>query len=227
LSQPYSRPLRAGACLLAGCLAIPVAAWAVTANDAYEAMGLTPQQVLSGSVIATNLFNKTEKELVALVTYHTGKRDQASAMNVRLEVFHEGGDGLASLYARDLGREHGGFVTLGEVQLVDLDGDGVNEIIVTYQNIKDDLVRERIGEVIVSDGGEFRTAWSGTMDYDATQAARKVPTERRDRYEREVDVIETLRTRGKSLVMTKTVTAVAGERLPEPKIVVETYPLRR
>ncbi len=49
--------------------------------------------------------------------------------------------------------------------------------------------------------------------------------ERRDRYKREVDIIETLRTKGDALVMKKTMIAVAGERLAEPKVILESYPL--
>jgi hypothetical protein len=64
------------------------------------------------------------------------------------------------------------------------------------------------------------------LAYDATRAAREIPVERRDRYMRELDIVKTLRTRGVTLYVRKYVIAVAGERLPKPKTVEETFPLR-
>jgi hypothetical protein len=52
-----------------------------------------------------------------------------------------------------------------------------------------------------------------------------VPRERQDRYTREVDVAATLRSRGTTLFMKKRVIAVAGERLAEPQVVVEAFPM--
>lgn len=197
-----------------------------TAIEAYTAMGLKPQNVLSGSVMAARVLPGADKQVVAMVTYLTGKRDEATAVNVRLEVFAQRQNSLSPVYSRDFGKENGGYVGQGEVQLVDLDGDGVNEIIATYDNLKDPPIEERTGEVILRDSGGFRTAWSGAVEYDATRAARKLPAERRDHFEREVDVIRTLKTHGLTLFMAKKMIAVAGERMPEPKIVTETFPLR-
>jgi len=210
-------------------IAIPVStvlAEATTSDRTYQAMGIESQKVLTGSVLTSRVMPKGGKQIVAMVTYFTGKRDEAQAINVRLEIFHQQGEDLSSFYARDFGKENGGYVARGELELVDLDGDGANEIIVGFDNLKDPLVQERKGEIILRDKGSFRTAWSGILEYDATRAARKIPVERRDRFNREVDVIGTLRTQGITLFMKKTVIAVAGERLSEPKVVTETFPLR-
>jgi len=193
--------------------------------QAYEAMGLKPGQVLTGSVLTTPVLPGEAKQVVALVTYMTGKKGEDDAVNVRLEVFATVGDKLSSIYARDLGQENGGYVGRGDLGLVDLDGDGANEIIVTWDTFREPLIDERRGEIIFFRGDGFETLWSGTMKYDATRAARKVPLERRDRYKREIDVVATLRTQGVTLFTNKTVIAVAGERLPQPKVVVETFPL--
>jgi len=120
----------------------------------------------------------------------------------------------------------GGLGGGGELQLIDLDRDGVNEIIASFQSFLDPLIEQRLAEVIVNDDGTFRTAWSGALDYDATRAARDVPRERRDRFNREIDFASTLRTRGITLFMNKQMIAVAGERLDQPKVVQETFPLR-
>jgi hypothetical protein len=145
---------------------------------------------------------------------------------VRLEVLRKEASSLVSAYARDYGKENGGFVGRGDVELVDLDGDGAAEIVVSYEQGGNPLVQRRAGEVIVREPSGFRVAWTGDMEYDATRAARDVPADRRDRFLRRLDAAATLKTRGITLFMTKKVIAVAGERLAEPKEVRETFPLR-
>lgn len=208
-------------------LLAPAVAAADTGAAVYRAMGIPTGKVLSGSVLTSKVLPGEEKQTVAMVTYLTGKKDESRAVNVRLEVFHAQGGGLRSLYARDFGQENDGYVARGEVQIVDLTGDGVNEIILGYDDLDDPIVEERRGEVIVFGDEGFRVAWTGILAYDATRAARKLPVERRDRFARRVDVVETLRTRGKTLVMSKTVLAVAGARLEQPKTITETFPLER
>lgn len=208
------------------CAFSALAAFADTGSDVYRALGIDPGKVLSGTVLQAPVLPGGEKQVVSIVTYFTGKRDEARAINVRLDVFRRSGGKLVPVYSRDLGDERGGNVGRGEIQLVDLDGDATNEIVVSWDDASDPLVQRRTGEVLVCDGERFRTAWAGDLRYDATRAARKVPENRRDRWAREIDIPATLRTRGITLFMTKTVFAVAGERLPEPQTVRETFPLR-
>ena len=194
---------------------------------AYEAMGIQPADVLSGTVLVAKVLpGSAHKQVVTVTTYLTGKRANHEAVNVRLDVFRHAAGELVRVYGRDFGEELGGLVGKGELQLVDLDLDGVNEIIVSYESFLDRLIEQRLGEVIFNRDGVFRTAWSGALDYDATRAARDVPRERRDRFHREFDFRNTMRTRGVTLFMKKHMIAVAGERLPQPKIVEETFPLR-
>jgi len=160
------------------------------------------------------------------VTYLTGAKSKADAVNVRLGLFTRRGDDLNLFHTRDLGEENGGYVAGGDLQLLDLDRDGVSEIVVCYDSYKEPLIEQRICEVILQEDGQFRTAWVGPVDYDATKAVRDVPKERRDRFTREFDWGGTIRTRGLTLFMSKKVIAVAGQRLDEPKLVQETFPLR-
>ncbi len=215
------------ACVGIAALMVGLTGAASTDNAArvYDAMNIKAGQVLAGSVLLARVVPGESKQLVAAVTYMTGKKDTANAVNVRLEIFATAGETLTSIYARDFGEENGGYVGRGELEIVDLDGDGVNEIIVTYDNYRDTLIKERRGEVLFHGAGGFEKVWDGSVKYDATRAARSVPAERRDRYKREVDVVETLRTKGDALVMKKTMIAVAGERLAEPKVILESYPL--
>jgi hypothetical protein len=197
-----------------------------TAADVRKAIGIRASDVLSSSVLTGKIVPGAEKQVVAITTYFTGRKDEANALNVRLDCFRKDGGALQTIFSRDFGRENGGFVGRGEVQLVDLDLDGVNEVIVSYDDARNPLIRRRVAEIVVHDASGFRAAWSGELEYDATRAARDVPAERRDRFARKVDIPATLRTRGITLFMIKNVLAVAGETLTEPKVVVETFPLR-
>lgn len=204
----------------------PVAARADTAADAYRAMGIGPGEVLTGTVLTAKVLAGPDKQVVAVTTYFTGSRDKDDAVNVRLDVFRRSDEQLTPIYGRDFGLESGGPVGEGELQLIDLDLDGINEIIATYRSFLDPLIEQRLGDVVVNENGDFRSAWSGPLDYDATKAARNVPLERRDRFRREFDFASTMRTRGITLFINKQMIAVAGERLAQPKIVQETFPLR-
>jgi hypothetical protein len=215
------------AALVAALLAFPAPARADASAEVYAAMGLKARDVMTGSVVTARVLPGDAKQIVAMVTHFTGKKGEADAVDVRLEVYRRDGGALVSVYSRDYGRESGGFVGRGEIELLDLDGDGASEIVVSYDQLGSPLVQRRAGEVIVLDPSGFRVAWSGDLEYDATRAARDVPQDRRDRFVRTLDPTATMRTRGITLFMTKKVIAVAGERLPEPKVVRETFPLRQ
>ena len=202
------------------------AARADSANDVYKQMGIPVKDVMNSSVATARVLPGEAKQLVAVVTYLTGKKDEAGALGVRLDVYRTEAGKLIPLYSRDAAKENGGYVGRGEVAILDLDGDGVSEIGFYYDNLKNELIQERRLEVIMYDGQQFRVAWTGAVSYDATKAVRDVPADRRDRYLRKLDFSNTRRTKGVTLFMTKTVIAVAGERLPQPKTVQETFPLK-
>lgn len=204
-----------------------LSARADSASDVYKQMGIKSKDVMNSSVATAKVLPGDDKQVVAVVTYLTGKKDEVNALGVRLEVYRQEGPELVSVYSRDAGKENGGYVGRGEVALLDLDGDGVNEIGLYYDNLKNALIQERRLDVIVFDEGAFRVAWSGAVSYDATKAVRDVPVERRDRYLRKLDFSNTRRTKGITLFMTKTVIAVAGERLPQPREIQETFPLKK
>lgn len=192
----------------------------------YRAMGLDTGDVLSGTILTAKVIQGGRKQTVGLVTYLTGSKNQADAINVRLGVYDEAGAELVSRYTRDYGAAYGGYVADGDLLVLDLDADGLSEIIVSFDSHKDPLIEQRLAEVTLFDESGFTVGWVGAVEYDATKSARDVPEERRDRYVREFDFANTLRTRGVTLFMNKKVIAVAGARLPEPKIVQETFSLR-
>lgn len=211
-------------------LTATLASTAALADDAatavFDAMGIKASKVMNSSVVSSKVLPGDDKQTVAVVTYLTGKKEEASALNVKFEIYKTEAGKLVSIFTRDVGQENGGYVGRGEIALLDLDGDGVNEIGLYYDNLKNPLVTERRLEIIVHEASGFRVAWSGPVEYDATKAIRDVTQDRRDRYLRKLDFANTRRTKGVTLFMTKTMISVAGERLPQPKQIQETFPLK-
>lgn len=194
--------------------------------DAYRALEIEPKDVVVGNVLTSDVIPEGGDEVVAVVTYFTGEKDRKNAVNVRLAVLRIVAGRLEPVFERDYGAIRGGNVGRGELQLADLDRDGLQEIVVNFEDASDPLIARRRGEVLYWKDTSFVVGWEGETAYDATREARNVPPERRDRWAREVDIVGTLRTRGLTLFMTKTVYAVAGETLPQPKRLTETFPLR-
>jgi hypothetical protein len=207
-------------------IAAATAAFADTAADVYQQMGIKPTDVMNSSVATSKVLPGDAKQVVAVVTYLTGKKDELNALGVKLEIYRQEGPSLARIYTMDAAKDNGGSVGRGEIAILDLDGDGVSEIGFYYDNLKNSLIQERRLDVIVFDEGVFRVAWNGAVSYDATKAVREIPAERRDRYLRKLDFANTRRTKGVTLFMTKTMISVAGERLAQPKEIQETFPLK-
>lgn len=201
-------------------------ALSASGSQAYQAMGIDVGDVLTGTVVPAKVVPGGQKQVACVVTYFTGAKGKADAVNVRLALFQRRGAELDLLYGKDIGEEQGGYVARGNLELLDLDRDGVSEVIVCYDSFKEPLIEQRACEVILQEDGKFRTAWAGPVSYDATKAVRDVPKERRDSFEREFDWASTIRTRGLTLFVNKKMIAVAGQRLDEPKLVQESFPLR-
>jgi len=190
-------------------------AHADSANDVYNAIGIKAKDVMNSSVATARVLPGDAKQLVSVVTYLTGKKDEANALGIRLDVFRTEGGKVVPVFTRDASKENGGYVGRGEVAILDLDGDGVSEIGIYYDNLKNTLIQDRRLDLIVYDGTAFRVAWTGSVSYDATKAVRDVPAERRDRFLRKLDLSNTRRTKGITLFMTKTMIAIAGiPRMP-------------
>jgi hypothetical protein len=195
--------------------------------EAYATMGIDKGKVISATQATSRVLPGDDKQLVCLVAYFTGKTEKTAAIKLRLAVLEGNDKKYTVVWEQDFSAKYGGDVGVGNLELLDLDRDGQNEIVVTFDLFSDPLIRHRFGEVIVWDEDRFKTAWSGSFEYDATKAVRDVPVERRDHFVRELDLISTLRTRGVTLFFNKTMIAIAGERLVEPKVVEETFPLRK
>ncbi|MDH3627458.1 MAG: hypothetical protein OEV00_09825 [Acidobacteriota bacterium] len=194
---------------------------------AYEALGIKTGKVLTGTVLRARVVpNATDKQVVSIVTYLTGRNSKSDAVNVRFGVFQAAGERLVAIHTADLGEIAGGHVGAGDLQLLDLDQDGTNEVIVFYDDFSDELITQRQAVVYFHEDGAFVPRWQGPVEYDATRKVRDLADERRDRFVREIDLANTMRTRGVTLFFDKRVTAIAGETLAQPKTVQETFPLR-
>ena len=191
-----------------------------------RAIGIKEKDAMFCSVLSARVLQGDGRQVVAVTTYFTGSKDRDDSVNVRLDIFNESGGKLVPVFSRDYGKEYEGYVGRGELELVDLDLDGINDIIVTFDRQDNPLVDQRLGEVILLGEAGFEVVWQGVMLLDTTRDARSVPVERRDHYIREIDIPRTLKTRGSTLFLTRKVIAVAGERLESPKEIAETFPLR-
>jgi len=212
------------ACVLFGFfLSIP----AMAGVEVYAAMGIDKGKVISATQTTSRVLPGDDKQVVCLVAYFTGKTEKTAAIKLRLAVLDRSDGEYTMVWEQDFSAKYGGNVGEGNLELLDLDRDGQSEIVVSFDLFSDPLIRQRFGEVIVWDEDRFKTGWSGPFEYDATKAVRDVPAERRDHFIRELDLISTMRTRGVTLFFNKTMIAVAGERLSEPKVVEETFPLRK
>lgn len=195
--------------------------------EVYAAMGIDKGKVISATQTISRVLPGDDKQVVCLVAYFTGKTEKTAAIKLRLAVLDRSDEKYTIVWEQDFSAKYGGNVGEGNLELLDLDRDGQNEIVVSFDLFSDPLIRQRLGEVIIWEEDRFKTGWSGLFEYDATKAVRDVPVERRDHFIRELDMISTMRTRGVTLFFNKTMIAVAGERLSEPKVVEETFPLRK
>lgn len=214
--------------LLATAVAIAMTSCAAVAQEQfriYRALDIDVEDVMTGTLLSGEVMPGGEKHTVVIVTYFTGKKERSDAVNVRLVVLHGPAGSEKIVYDRDIGDERGGFVGRGEVELFDFDRDGLKEIVFSYDDYGDKLIAVRMGEILIWKDGRFEAAWADILSYDATRDARQVPAERRDHWAREIDYRETMRTRGITLFMNRKVMAVAGEALPQPKVIQEMFPL--
>lgn len=196
------------------------------AADAYRALGIDTAAVLSGTSTTAKVVPGASKQFISVTSYMTGKRSEADAVEVRLDIFQTVDGKLVPIYQRAFGAERGGYVAEGNLQVIDLDMDGVAEIVVSYESFASPVIAERVAEVLVYGEDGFEVAWSGPIRYDATKAVRDVPRERRDSFRRDLDLGKTMATRGAELHWNKRMTAIAGETLADPRLVDEVFPFR-
>jgi len=129
------------------------------------------------------------------------------------------------LWTRDYAASLGGFVAGGELALLDLDGDGRNEIVVQFHHHDEPGAVRVVGEILRESGGRFAIAWSGLMRLDTTGPDSVLQGPQRERFTRQVDVERTARTHGGMVVFKKKVWVAAGMPIDPPQTIEESFPL--
>src|SRR5262245_37847571 len=106
-----------------------------------------------------------------LTEYFTGDKNEQTAMNLLLGV-HLTEDGKRRLVAsRDYNADAGGYVSRASLELIDLDRDGLKELLVTYHhNEKPDTTRVEM-DVLRLAGDRLVLLWNGPVRLNTTAAA--------------------------------------------------------
>jgi hypothetical protein len=114
----------------------------------------------------------------------------------------------------------------GEFSVVDLDGDGGSELILTWDSSLVPEKTERMTEIWAIDGpGRLRKVWSGPWEIDTMRDPDTAEGEQKH-VVRAIDYGKTRALAGGGIVFTKTIHAVAGERLAEPTVTTQSVSLR-
>lgn len=182
------------------------------------------RNVLSRTTLKSDVTDAPGKETVVLTEFLTGKSEEADAIDVILTVYENRQEGAVPTWGRDYLKEWGGPLAGGELSLVDLDGDGRNEIMVSMHH-GDDPGRVNVeAEILWAVGGSFVRAWNGPIRVDTSGA--DLPVERRERYTREIDFDRTTRTRGGMIFFNKKISMTAGVQIEPASVIGESFPLR-
>ena len=120
--RPISRPVFTG---LAGLILLSLVSVSALRADvsirAYKALGLEVADVLTGTVFQVQVRPDAGKEIIAVVTAFSGKKQNDQAVEVHFVIFRETDDALEKVYHRQFREEAGGAVAQGELQLLDFD----------------------------------------------------------------------------------------------------------
>lgn len=201
----------AGAFLLAAAAAAPPLA----------ASPKDPRKVPSHSILLTTTITAGPDLAATLVEYITGDRSEKTAINLLVGLYRVEGEKRTLLSSRDYNADAGGFVSRGSLQVIDLDRDGVNEILLEYHHAEQpgstrvDLDIMRVVE------GRLVLVWSGPVRVDTTSPSLELPPSERERFVRELDLGRTAAMQGQKLCFTRTVSVAAGATLDPPRVMPE------
>ena len=109
--------------------------------------------------------------------------------------------------------------------MIDLDGDAVNEIMVSYRSQEAPGCVLKSGELIRGVGSGFVVGWTGTLKIDTTGPESQKPVAERDRSLREINFDKTIRSHGGMICFRKIVSMAGGVRFDPSKLVEECFPL--
>jgi hypothetical protein len=184
-----------------------------------------PLALSPGKVYVTTSMSVGPNLSATLTEYFTGEKNEKTAMNTLLGI-HVTEDGKRRLVAsRDYNAEAGGYVSRASLELLDLDRDGLKELLVTYHhNEKPETTRIEM-DVLRLAGDKLVLLWNGPVRVNTSGAAAGMAPSDRDQFVREVDYGKTTAARGSKIYFTKTVSMAAGAKLDPPRVLNEEMPL--
>ncbi len=167
----------------------------------------------------TDLDGDGRREGVLLVVALTGEKDPARATEVLLGTWDaEGGEKGELLWSRHVAAETGQPAHDGEMEILDLDGDGRQEIVLSWdRGLRRGLV-DRWAEIwTFPDPRRPVKVWEGPWGRD-TRLDRETPADRKESFEREIDYGATRAARGRAIVFRDTWRMIAGKALDPPRV---------
>lgn len=210
-----SRLVTAAVALLA-MMAAPAAARATT---------LDPLALPPSKVYTTTSMSVGPNLTATLTEYFTGEKNEKTAMDVLLGIHVTEGGKRRLVASRDYNQTAGGYVSRSSLELVDLDHDGIKELLVTYHHNEQPETTRVEMDVLRLATDKLVLLWNGPIRLNTAVPAARVAPSDRDQYVREVDYARTTASRGRSICFTKTVAVAAGAVLDPPRVLNEEIPL--
>ncbi len=167
----------------------------------------------------TDLDGDGRREGVILVVALTGEKDPARATEVLLGTWDaSAGEKGELLWSRHVVAETGQPAHDGEMEILDLDGDGQQEIVLSWnRGLRPGLV-DRWAEIwTVPDPRHPVKVWEGPWGRD-TRLDRETPAGRKESFQREIDYGATRAAKGRALVFRDTWRMIAGKVLDPPRV---------
>ncbi|RMG48473.1 MAG: hypothetical protein D6718_01685 [Acidobacteria bacterium] len=162
-------------------------------------------------------------EGLILVNAMTGEQDPARASEVVVGITapDEGDRRGALLWSRHVMSETGRPAHDGELTVVDLDGDGRQELILTWDRSLSPKRIDRWAEIYATEQlRQPRKIWEGAWERD-TRRDPRTPAAEREWFRREIDYRATRKAAGRAVVFVKRIGMAAGKAVDPPKGVQE------
>src|SRR5262245_51040770 len=209
--------LRAAAALLAAMGPLATASVFAAIQD--------PLALPPSKVYVTTSMSVGPNLTATLTEYFTGEKNEKTAMDILLGVHVTEGGKRRLVASRDYNLAAGGYASRSSLELVDLDHDGIKELLVTYHhNEKPETTRVEM-DVLRLATDKLVLLWNGPVRLNTTAPAAGMAPSDRDQYVREVDYARTTATRGTKICFTKTDALAAGAVLDPPRVLNEEIPM--
>lgn len=127
------------------------------------------------------------------------------------------------LWVRHVMKDTGKPAHDGEITAFDLDGDGVTELMLSWDRSISSEQVDRWAEIYsVHDAQAPRKVWEGVVEKD-TRRDSQTPASQREHFRREIDFSATRAAIGRAIVFTKTHRMIAGKSVEPPRATSERF----